>query len=161
MKFAELLNRLTGISTPIFGISWNPPEIDRDIARRVITYLEDRRVLYDPYDIETPHYCVISVIEIREYLTNELMALDGDKDIAQNLRAMRSACRKFLQRVGADEDIVRFGNTRNHWASWVFGDALGQMRGVFGLYVIGLAVQYGLDVEDELASIFPDEDKKD
>ena len=41
MKFSEILNRLTGISTPIVGISWNPPPLEVNIARKVITFLED------------------------------------------------------------------------------------------------------------------------
>ncbi|MCI0663329.1 MAG: hypothetical protein L0220_19875, partial [Acidobacteria bacterium] len=123
MKFDEMLNRVTGISSPVFGVSWSPPELERNIARRVIAFLEDRRVLYDPFRIEIPEHCVTSVVEIRKFLTDELMQLDSEKEITQTVRAMRSACRKFLQRVGADVDIIRFGSYRNHWASWVFHDA--------------------------------------
>jgi len=36
-----------------------------------------------------------------------------------------------------------------------FGDALGELRGTFGIHVARLAAQYGLDIEDELASILP------
>ena len=50
MKFSEIAGRLSGFSTPIFGVQWEPPVIDRDVARRVISFLEDRRVLYDPYE---------------------------------------------------------------------------------------------------------------
>jgi hypothetical protein len=37
----------------------------------------------------------------------------------------------------------------------VFNGALGEMRGVFGIHIAKLAAQYGLDVEDDLASILP------
>lgn len=46
MRFTELLNRLTGISCPVFGVSWNPVDTERSIARRIIIFLEPRRVLY-------------------------------------------------------------------------------------------------------------------
>jgi len=36
--------------------------------------------------------------------------------------------------------------------------ALGELRSSFGLSVASLAVQYGIDVEDELATILPAED---
>lgn len=49
MRFTELLNRLTGISCPVFGVSWNPVDTERSIARRIIIFLEPRRVLYSAY----------------------------------------------------------------------------------------------------------------
>jgi hypothetical protein len=40
MKFKAILNRLTGLSCPIFGISWNPIESEIIIATRIIRYLD-------------------------------------------------------------------------------------------------------------------------
>ena len=40
MNFKAILNRLTGLSCPIFGISWNPIESEIIIATRIIRYLE-------------------------------------------------------------------------------------------------------------------------
>ena len=48
MKFQEILSRITGLSVPVFGVSWTPPAAEVTIARRVVTFLEDRRVLYNP-----------------------------------------------------------------------------------------------------------------
>src|SRR5687768_8950801 len=47
MTFNDLTSRLTGMSIPIFGMSWTPPASERDAAKRVVTFLEDRRVLYN------------------------------------------------------------------------------------------------------------------
>lgn len=161
MHFSEILNQLTGISTPVFGVSWNPPQAERIVARRVVSFLEDRRVLYLPSEMENPRHCVESVLEIRHYLTSELGSLPSETEIAQSLRSMRAACRKFLNRVSADKDgaILTYGSHRNHWASWIFNDALGQMRGVFGIHIAQIAAKYGLDVEDDLATLIPDQDK--
>ncbi|GAB4517878.1 MAG: hypothetical protein OHK0046_24910 [Anaerolineae bacterium] len=51
-----------------------------------------------------------------------------------------------------------YGNYRNHWANWLFLDALEQMRGVFGIHLAIIAAKYGLDVEGELGSVFPEVD---
>jgi len=102
MKFSEIANRLTGISTPFGGASWQPAEMEVGAARRVIAFLEDRRVLYEPEQMEVPDHCVHSVIEIRHRLSEELGKLEGGSELAASLRAMRAACRKFLERVGTD-----------------------------------------------------------
>lgn len=48
MTFSEIASRPTGVSSPIFGISWNPSEAEVTTARRVAAFLEDRGVLYQP-----------------------------------------------------------------------------------------------------------------
>ena len=60
MKFADVASRVSGISTPIFGVSWTPPVSDVAVARRIVTFLEDRRVLYSPYEVEVPEHVVAS-----------------------------------------------------------------------------------------------------
>lgn len=74
---------------------------------------------------------------------------------------MRAACRKFI-RVAQQLDGVygwspHYYNT-GHFATWRFDGALGKLRGVFGVHIAQPAAQYGLDVEDQLAAILPEED---
>ncbi len=107
MKFSEIANRLTGISTPFGGASWQPADLEVSAARRVIAFLEDRRVLYEPGQMEVPSHCVQSVIEIRRCLTEELGKLEGSSELAASLRAMRAACRKFLECVGTDGRVAQ------------------------------------------------------
>jgi len=155
VRFKEVLARLTGLSSPVFGVSWNPPEPQVQVARRVVAFLEDRRVLFVPSEMEVPDHCVRSVLEIRRFLTTELQALDGGTELADSLRALRAACRKFMNTVDARSDIIVFGAHRGHWASWEFNGALGELRGVFGIHIAQLAAAYGLDVEGDLATILP------
>ncbi len=96
LPFLQVLNRITGISTPIFGVSWTPPNLDVEAAKRLLTYLEDRRVQFNPYELETPPHVVQSILTIRERLTHELEQLDRSSPLAQSVVAMRAACRKFL-----------------------------------------------------------------
>ncbi|MGO9338430.1 MAG: DUF6650 family protein [Terracidiphilus sp.] len=159
MKFSEIANRLTGISTAVFGVTWQPPELEIAGARRVVAFLEDRRVLYEPSQLEVPSHCVHSVLEIRHFLSEQLGKLDSGSDFAASLRAMRVACRKFLERVGPDgedgRDVILYANHHGHYASWTFYSALGEMRGTFGVHLAKIAAQFRLDVEDRLASILP------
>ena len=153
MKFKQVAARLTGVSTPIFGVQWNPPEPQITAAKRVIAFLEDRRVLYNPYYIEILDYCARSVIEIRQFLTTEIGNLPPtDSDLQDQLRAIRAACRRFLDTA---ENIQNPRIFRPGWDhdSHRFFTALGELRSAVGLRVGILASMYGLDLEDGLASL--------
>jgi Family of unknown function (DUF6650) len=160
MKFSEIADRLTGISTPLGCVSWQTSESEAATARQVVSFLEDRRVLYAPGEMETPSHCVHSVLEIRHFLTAELGKLESASHLAASLRAMRAACHKFLERVGVDgREAILYANQRGHWASWTFYSALGEMRGIFGVHLARVATQFKLDIEDNLASILPAKDE--
>jgi hypothetical protein len=172
MKFREVAGRLTGLSSPVFGVSWTPPEAEVTAARRVLAFLEDRRVLYDPTQVEIPEHCVASIHEIRQVLTIELGKMDHG-NLAQDLRALRVACRKFLERIQQLEQFDQHGLSRpignvgpyissmGSLPAWVFCDALGELRGVFGVHIAQIAARNGLDVEDQLATILPGKDKQE
>jgi hypothetical protein len=158
MRFTEIMGRLTGFSLPLVGggVSWRPSPSDAAIAKKLITALEDRRVLYNPSAAEIPEHCVRSVVEIRALLTATIQEAGSDGDLAKHAKAMRATCRSFLDRVGpTDSDVLRFARDCGHWASWEFHDALGQMRALFGVHIAQIAVRYRIDVEDNLARILP------
>ena len=162
MKFSEIANRLTGISTPIIGVSWQPTGSETAAARRVAAFLEDRRVLYNPGEMEVPAHCVSSVLQIRHFLTAEIGKLGEKSELAASLRAMRAACRKFLDAVGGeDSEIAPHARKLGHYASWTFYSALGEMRGVFGVHLARIAARFQLDIEDNLAAILPAEGESD
>ena len=155
MKLKTLAARLTGFSIPIFGVSWNPPEPQRNKVRRVVTFLEDRRVLFAPYSWEVPDHCAASVLEIRRFLTDELAAPDTSTELAANLRAMRAACRKFLNAIGITGSGPKRRSSALQLRSPDFLTALGELRAIFGLHLASLAVQYGVELEEELSAILP------
>jgi hypothetical protein len=151
IPFKKISRSITGISTPFFGISWNPPDSDREIARKLLVSLEDRRALFDPIEIDKPEYVFYSVQDIRRHLTKILESLENaDPFLEQTIRELRAACRKYTS-------IMRGSGMISH-TSIIDSIALGELRGVFGIYLARLAVAYGLDVESQLGSIFPIED---
>ena len=156
MRFSEIASRLTGISTPVFGVSWTPARADVEVARSILMYLEDRRVLYDPIAIEVAEQCVASVLEIRQFLTQVLTEGQIADELADHLRAMRAECRKFLG------EMVARGDGGEIYLPYgidifdpVLNQALGELRGVFGIHVAQIAVKYGLDVDEPLAYVLP------
>ncbi len=72
MDLGDLLRCLNGVSTPFGGVSWVPPADERPVAQAVLAMLEDRRVLYRPYEMEDRHHSLASVGRIRKALTESL-----------------------------------------------------------------------------------------
>ena len=158
----SLAHRLTGFSLPFFGVQWTPPADEREIIRGLLTALEDRRVLFVPYHLEVVSQVTASVLQMRELLTQTLQALPETARAAGSVRAMRAACRKFLEEPHPD-----FRNLPPWYGRGRFGDeegsppffvALGELRATFGTHAAALAYQYGIDIEGELASILPSAD---
>jgi len=155
MHYKEILNRLTGFSIPIFGVSWNPPEADITVARRVLTFLEDRRVFYNPYHMEMEYQCIESILETREFLTETIGNLGDKSELAPHLQAIRAACREFLDSVGEPGRPRLVQHRQRGPFETHFFQALGQLRGTSGVHIGAIAVMYGLPVEGQLAEILP------
>jgi hypothetical protein len=154
LPFQQVAQRITGISTPVFGVSWNPPEDKRAIVRRLVAFLEDRRALYADFHMEYGPWVEKSVLEMRAEITNTLKTCPEDDHLTGPLRAMRAACRKFLDEMGPPDRGRRMFYPREA----MMWQALGELRGVFGLHLARLCAAFGIDVEPELVSIFPGTD---
>jgi hypothetical protein len=135
--------RLTSIGALGLGAGWEWVSTDAEIVRRLIVFLEDRRALAYDHHREDVGYVVESVLRIREKLTEALQQLAPESGANRSVRALRDACLVFLDHVDG--------------RSWVhdpdFLMALGELRGVFLVYVRLLADEYGITVHGPLAPI--------
>jgi hypothetical protein len=152
--------RLTGLSIPWFGIQWERVPGDKEIAQRVITLLEDRRLLFKKHG-EIGGECIKSANIVRDFLTNELNSNSPGPELAATLRAMRAACREFVDAGGPDgrsfgESQRRMFLPLSYYRSGnSIALALGRLRSLIGTHVAALALQYDLVVEGELARALP------
>jgi hypothetical protein len=157
LKIADLARRITGFSTPTVGVSWTPQAADRNTVRAFLTFLEDRRVLFNPFRLEVAYQVQQSIQQIRAECTKAIGSIPDNSPAAAPLRGIRAACRRFL-----DEPLT--SNVRFHQRDFYgpegpeFFTALGEFRAMVGAHVAGLAVLYKIELEVELASIVPAED---
>ena len=155
-KSFKLLKSITGISCPFFGVSWNPSKSDRERIKRFLTFLEERRVLFNPYHLEVPIWVSESIIEIRARITDLIPEFDENSEVVEILKTMRSACRRYLDRT--------FKLQSKRYMNDLLVQNLIEMRSVFGICIAKLSMMYGINIEEELADIIPlinDEDGRE
>jgi hypothetical protein len=159
-KASNIARRLNGVTIGTVGASWTPPIDQRERVRAFMTFLEDRRVLYNPQWLEVERQVTDSVGQIREACSAALSDLPEDSHAAGPVRAIRAACRRFLDE-GMRPDFPHMGRRmpmHGHDDGPGFFTALGEFRATVGLHVAILAVEYGLDVEGGLKTILPEAD---
>jgi hypothetical protein len=144
--------RITGISTPWLGVSWEYRESDAVVVRRVFSFLEDRRVLYEPLNAQIFFYVGRSVAEIRQMLTQELGASSLGEQLSESFKAIRAALRRFMDDLEKLDQRERSGlmdPLQMHDQQVL---ALGEMRGRVNPLLALLAEKYQIEVEEELAA---------
>lgn len=156
---ANTARRVTGISTPLGGLQWaDPGPSDGEIVRRLLVFLEDRRVLYNAAHLEGTSQVAYSLGEIRKACTEALQALAPAAFATTPIRAVREACRRFQD--DQHEEFRFFDHrhgrdpheTRGHPGFFV---ALGAFRATVGQQVAFLAAHYDIDIDGDLATILP------
>ena len=154
MNFTEIASRLNSIGTPFITVGWVPAKADAAIARKVIRFLEDRRMLFNLCAEEEPHHCYLSALEIRKTLTEELALVSEETDLFKHLMGIRAACRTFLDK--APKDVDRFDlHDRYSMRSGQFFIALGELRATIGYHVAVMAAKWEINVENDLARVLP------
>jgi hypothetical protein len=82
------------------------------------------------------------VLTIRDVLSAEIADMDMGDGLYENLKGMRSACRRFLKSAQFEHGNSAF-------------IALGELRATLGIHLACIAARYGLDIDDGLASMLP------
>lgn len=146
--------RLTGASTPFGGVQWERKDDDREIARRVLNLLSDRRMLWNDFPMEIEEHCVRSANRVREQLGLHLDNAEIGAELARSIQLLQRLFRDFVDEFGpAGSDWSQYRRPGNDPLSM----ALGRLRGLVGVQVGDLAATYGLEVSEELAAIVPDQ----
>ena len=151
--FKSLLSHLTGVSTPLLGLSWTPPTDERKIAEEVVTFLEGRRVLlhsmYHPQVFRTnatfPMYSLRSIMEIRAYLTKTMTKLPRKSALFGLLRDMRNTCQDCAPALEQSAN-----EPRSNWDVKSICEALAYFKSRMAWLIASLSIRYQIDVAEEL-----------
>ncbi|WP_105384358.1 DUF6650 family protein [Neorhizobium alkalisoli] len=163
-----MLKRITGFSTPVFGVSWNPPASDRDAVRKLLAFLEDSRALFNPYSAEVEDHVIASIHAIRRECVTAVGTLGENAPGMENVRAIGAACRRFLDEPYPTFDDIMdrrrdpyferdesSGRLRQGTHPAAFFTALGELRAFVGLQIAMLSSLYDIDIHGDLVRILP------
>jgi Family of unknown function (DUF6650) len=144
--------RITSIGTPWFSVGWEYRESDADVVRRVFSFLEDRRVLYEPLNAQIFSYVGQSAAQIRQMLDQELGTGLVSDQLSKSFKAILSALRKFMNDLEKLEQRQGSGLSDPLEVRDQQVLALGEMRGRVNPILASLAEKYRIEVEEELAA---------
>ena len=91
--------RLTGISTPLGGLSWEYTKTSKKNAQELVDILCGHRVLFNSCQLgcdRCTEFTSKSVLKMKEILTQKLTEISEDDELKSCVRQMRQACNDFL-----------------------------------------------------------------
>jgi len=124
-------HKLNGISTPFGGFSWEKQVSSEDRFKHLLLFLESKRILTNPIEMEIASWCVSSVLEIKKTLvsiTKDIQFNDKETNIIRN---MINACNKYLDLVNPKCDSGIIYKNANGWSDAGFDAAMKGFRKAF------------------------------
>lgn len=143
--------RATGVGTSVVSAQWERKDDDREIARRVLNLLEDRRLLWIDLRWEIPSDCAYSADYTRKELAKHLDNPEISEGLTRDLKALQGLFCDFMGKCDDRRPPHGFG-----FGADEVSVAIGELRAQVGIIVGTLAATYDLEVSDDLASIVPD-----
>jgi hypothetical protein len=139
-----------GLGTPLVAgsISWEYIASNRDLARRVLVFLEPRRVLYESPAREDYEQCRLSAQDIKNFLTLEIMNVKSGGELESSFKAMRSACLAFGNAAGINSANFQRNPDLFQACLQAFKDAMGTQIG-------WLAETFEIPIDPALEAIVP------
>lgn len=144
--------RLNGFGLPwgAGSVQWEYVQSNKDLARRVVVFLEDRRVLTgNPHrDLEDADFARLSADSIRNFMTAEIFNVKDGGELEAAFKSIRNACKAFVD--GAGTHSIKYQNDARY-----FHAMLTSMRQTVGQELGWLAEDYGIKLTPEVQAIVP------
>ncbi len=136
--------RITGIDTPIGGISWEYTDSEKKGVQQLFDYLETKRLLINPIEMEKKDWCILSAIEIKQKINEINIKFDFKNDTKLITKAMIDACNTFLDDLQnvKNSGIIYKGN--GDWEDIVFSKAMKKFRKQFKDSIVCLSNNFGI-----------------
>ena len=143
--------KLNGISVPIGGISWEYTESGQKGIQEMFYYLESKRLLINPKEMEKKEWSEKSAIEIKNKLVDILSRYKYDQNIITIIKQMVDACNEFLDNMQRVEVRgILYKNLQSDWEDLEYGVAMKKFRKIFLDNIKLLAETYNITFSKEI-----------
>ena len=136
--------RITGIDTPIGGISWEYTDSEKKGVQQLFDYLETKRLLINPIEMEKKDWCILSAIEIKQKINEINTKFDFKNDTKLITKAMIDACNTFLDDLQNVKNSGIIYKSNGDWEDIVFSKAMKKFRKQFKDSIVCLSNNFGI-----------------
>ena len=120
---------LNGISMPIGGISWSKTTTIKDRFQWLLLYLEGKRILVNPAEMELKDECIRSVLEIKSVLMEVVKDIEISETDVSYIRILTRACNDFLDSIHSDSiPHLIYKKDNYQWADAQFDTSMKNFR---------------------------------
>ena len=143
--------RITGVSAPIGGISWEFTETKKKGIKDLFLFLESKRILVNPNEMEVKEWSEQSVIEIK----NKLVSIATEYEYSQNtmecFKMMIDTCNIFLDNMHqVNISGIIYKNQKGDWIHSGYAAAMKEFRKFFKYNIQRLSEEYQLTFSKEI-----------
>ena len=143
--------RITGIDVPFGGISWEYTETSKRGVQELFYYLETKRILTNPMEMEIKEWCSQSAIEMKKEIASILSKYKFNADTISRLRIMINACNTFLDDLTlVNRPGIIYKSNNGDWEDLRFSKAMKKFRKVFKENISSLSQSYQISFPSEI-----------
>lgn len=123
---------INGISFPFGGVSWNKCTIAKERFRDLLLFLEGKRILVNPIEMELKYECIESVLDIKARLMSITQDVSFEAKDIDIVRILVYACNEFLDTVKDDKiPHLIYKKDNISWIDYQFDIAMKNFRAAF------------------------------
>ena len=140
--------KITGVSSPVGGISWTYSESEEEKFRKLLCYLESKRLIVNPIEMELPDQCIQSAVEIKQFIVKMLCDFQFSREGEFLLKELCAACNDFLNGIDPRKlPQIIYKNDKGDWIDANFSSSMKTFRRKFRSNIKMMEEKYKLSFE--------------
>ncbi len=124
-------HKLTGASTPFGGVSWSSEISAKERFQYLLLYLESKRILTNPIEMEILDQCTHSVLDIKGTLVEVTKDVVFNEEDTVVVRSLVDACNTYLDETNGLNVGHIIYKRNGKWENLSFDSAMKKFRNAF------------------------------